>query len=106
MRRYGFLRPTIMNQLIAFTSLCLYQLLVLFPLSVLTAVNLNFALCHSPADFTYQLFGSHYFAISMFSLNLYAYFGRWFVYLILVKPYEIIVSLIKGDQENSNKDKE
>lgn len=49
-RRYGFLPPTIKNQFAAFSTMVIYQMGVLFPLSLATKANLNFALCHSPGD--------------------------------------------------------
>jgi hypothetical protein len=49
-KRYGFLKPTIKNHIPAFSTMVLWQILVLSPLSRNTMVNLNYALCHSPAD--------------------------------------------------------
>jgi hypothetical protein len=49
-RRYTFVKPTFKNQLAAFSSLALYQFLILTTFSIITMANLNFALCHTPAD--------------------------------------------------------
>jgi hypothetical protein len=49
-RRYKFIKPTLVNQIAAFSSLGIYQVAILGPLSIMTMANLNFALCHTPAD--------------------------------------------------------
>ena len=82
-RRYGALRPTLTNQFACFCSLALYQTAVLFPLSYLTKVNLNFALCHSPGDPLYPVFGKYYFFPAMFYLNFASYLARWFYYFLV-----------------------
>lgn len=48
-RRYGFVFPTFKNQMAAYATFVIYQLAILVPLGLLTQVNLDFALCHSPA---------------------------------------------------------
>jgi len=65
-----------MNQLVGFSSFAVYQLAVLAPVSILTKGNLNFALCHTPADPIYKMFGYHYFSIHNFTLNLASFILR------------------------------
>lgn len=86
-RRYGILKPTKLNQFVCFSSMALYQIVVLFPLSVATQVNLNFALCHSSGDPFYPIFKQYYFFFAMFYLNLASYLGRWFYYF-LAYPFD------------------
>lgn len=101
-RRYGALRPTFANQFACFSSLAFYQLLVLFPLSYLTKVNLNFALCHSPGDPLYPVFGLYYFFFAMYYLNFASYLARWFYYF-LVYPLRYIWKQWRDSEESSNK---
>ena len=83
LRRYGYETPTIKNQLVAFCSVCLYQLLILTPLSRISMVNLNFTLCHTPADPIFESVKHHYYFIYMFILNIFSFFGRLINYVML-----------------------
>jgi hypothetical protein len=65
----------------------LYQLIVLAPLSKLTMVNLNFTMCHSPADFSYPHIGYYYFVACAFVLNICSYICRWLSFLIVRVTY-------------------
>ncbi len=79
----------------SFATMVIYQLGLLLPLSLLTQVNLNFALCHSPADPFYSYTGYHYFTAAVAVLNVLSYLGRWINYLLFL-PIKIY-----GDQTNS-----
>jgi hypothetical protein len=79
--RYVFVKPTFKNQIAAFCSLALYQLAVLGPLSILTMANLNFALCHTPADPLFPYVKEHYFPICTLALNVISFFFRYLTYL-------------------------
>lgn len=62
----------------------LYQLLVLLPWCLLTKVNLNFALCHSPADPSFEHIKHHYFTAAVMALNIFSFIGRNICYVILL----------------------
>jgi hypothetical protein len=49
-RKYGYLRPSVKSEMAAYGTWICYQLGVLLPMSLLTTVNLNYSLCHSPYD--------------------------------------------------------
>lgn len=53
--------------------MCLYQFGILTILSDLTYVNLNFTLCHSPADPGYDWFSYGYFFMGQIYLNFSSY---------------------------------
>lgn len=99
-RRYDFVKPNFKNQFAAFASLGIYQCSVLFFFSVLTSVNLNFALCHSPSDPFFAIFGKWYFPFAMFYLNFGSWMSRWVLYL-MVYPLRLIRKKI---HEGSSKD--
>jgi hypothetical protein len=61
MPRYGLTTPTITSQIFGFSTMTIYQYVVLTPVSRFSKVNLNFALCHTPADPGFDMFGYHYF---------------------------------------------
>ena len=82
-RRYGFLQPTVKNQLAAFSSMVCYQLSILFILSITTKVNLNFVLCHSPGDPFYPYLGHWYFPFSVYYLNFASWLFRYFLFIFL-----------------------
>ena len=82
-RRYGFLTPTFTSQLAAFSSLCIYQLTWLLFISRTTMVNLNFVLCHTPADPAFPHIGYHYVTAAIFVLNIISWVGRWICYAIV-----------------------
>ena len=46
-------------------------------------VNLNFTLCHSPADPFYDKLGYYYYAVAVIHLNMASYALRWFTYFQL-----------------------
>ena len=89
-KRYGFLKPTIKNHLPAFSSIALYQLLILVPFSRINMVNLNFALCHSTADPTFPIFGIYYFIACTLSLNVFSFIARWLAYIQIKMVYSIL----------------
>lgn len=68
----------------SFASMTIYQLGVLVPISLLTQVNLNFSLCHSPADPFHQFVGYHYFSGAVFALNFFSLIGRWVLYIMIL----------------------
>lgn len=82
-RRYGFLRPSFRNQMAAFATMVIYQLTVLTNFGILTQVNLNFALCHSPADPFFPHIGYHYFTAGVVVLNVFSFMGRWVNYAMV-----------------------
>lgn len=83
-RRYGFVKITFLNQIAGFATFAIYQLIVLGPLSIITKANLNFALCHSPADPIYKIFGFHYFSIHNLTLNLASFIFRYYLQIIQI----------------------
>ena len=87
-KRYGFLKPTIINQIACFSSMVIYQLITLTSLSRIFKVNLNFALCHSSADPFFNSLGHYYFLLASIHLNFASYVFRWLTYLI-VKIWDI-----------------
>lgn len=89
-KRYGFLKPTVKNHLPAFSSIALYQFLVLVPVSRINMVNLNFALCHSTADPTFPIFGIYYFIVCTLSLNVFSLLARWLAYIQIKIVYGIL----------------
>ena len=110
-KRYGFMTPTFKNQMAAFGTIAIYQLYVLVPFSRSTMVNLNFALCHSPADPLYPIVKYYYFAFCTVFLNIFSYLARWtsllvirFVYFFLgfigIKSAQIAI-LSEKKQENT-----
>jgi hypothetical protein len=80
-RRYIFIKPTFKNQIAAFCSMVLYQLVILAPLSILTMANLNFTLCHTPADPLFPYVKEHYFPICTIALNVISFLFRYLTYV-------------------------
>jgi hypothetical protein len=76
--------PGFKNQIAAFCTMVFYQLCVLVPLCLATKVNLNFALCHSPADPFFPYIGYHYFTGGVVVLNLFSYISRWINYIVVL----------------------
>lgn len=109
-KRYGFLKPNLKNQLAAFTTMALHQVLILAPLSRYTKVNLNFALCHSPADPLFDTVGCYYFVICAFGLNLLSYIFRWVSYFIAKVFYFFLgfigIQQAKDIKEGNNQNSE
>lgn len=89
----------------SFGTMVLYQLIVLLPLCLITMVNLNFALCHSPADPFFDYVGYHYFTGGVIVLNLFSTVSRWLSYL-MVLPLKIYfdnrVKKINGQEIEKN----
>ena len=81
--RYGFIKPGFINQITSFSSLVLYQVLVLTPMSRMTKANLNFTLCHSDADFLYPLLGYHYYTAGVINLNWLSMVCRFLTYFVV-----------------------
>jgi hypothetical protein len=73
-RRYGNPWPALKAHLAGFGTMIAFQTIVLVPFGRFLKVNLNFALCHSPAEPFYPRFGYHYFALEVFNLCIIAYF--------------------------------
>lgn len=71
------MKPTLKNQLPAFATIAIYQFLVLGPFARLNMVNLNFVLCHSPADPSFEIVGYYYFVVCTLFLNIFSYLARW-----------------------------
>lgn len=59
----------------------IYQTLVLTTLSDISEVNLNFTLCHSPADPFFKVLGYKYFLYAQLYLNIGSY-----ICLVLMWP--------------------
>ena len=93
-RRYKLLRPNFKNQMASFGTKVIYQVGVLLPLCLITTVNLNFALCHSPADPFYPYIGYHYFPAAVIVLNVISFLGRWITYLLIL-PIELYYNYIR-----------
>lgn len=89
-KRYGFMKPTFKNQMASFGTIALYQFLILVPFSRNTMVNLNFALCHSPADPLFPTIGYYYFVVCTAFLNLSSYIARWISYVQIKILYSIL----------------
>jgi hypothetical protein len=94
-KRYTFVKPTFKNQLAAFSSLALYQFLILGTFSIITMANLNFALCHTPADPLFPYVKEHYFAICTVGLNVISFIFRYLTYLQIKLLTKIKAKLIK-----------
>jgi hypothetical protein len=71
----------------AYGFFIVYQLGFLLPLSLLTKVNLNYVLCHSPYDPFASYVGDHYIPGGAILLNLFSFISRVWNYLI-VFPFE------------------
>lgn len=56
-----------------FGTMSVYQYGVLTAASDFTQVNLNFTLCHTPADPSFAIWGYWYFFFGQFYLNLASY---------------------------------
>lgn len=78
--RYGLSFPSLRDQIFGFATVSLYQYVILTPISRLTLVNLNFALCHSHADPGYDLFGYRYFLMGCIYLNFFSLVTRLLFY--------------------------
>ena len=88
--RYGFPTPTLKNHLPAFSTIALWQFWVLVPFSRTNMVNLNFALCHSPADPSFDVVGPYYFVVCTLFLNFFAYLFRWLSWIQIKIVYGIL----------------
>ena len=66
--------------------MAIYQYAILTGISDLTKVNLNFTLCHSPADASFDIWGHWYFFFGQFYLNIASY-----LFLIIMWPIKNIV---------------
>lgn len=75
-----------------FASVVIYQLTVLQYLSLFTQVNLNFALCHSPADPFFEHINYHYFTAGVVVLNIISFMARSLTY-VLVLPFKFYYKL-------------
>jgi hypothetical protein len=62
-RRYGNLFPSFKNQMASYSTILAFQMLVLTVISRALRVNLNFTLCHSPAEPFFDAYGYHYFTL-------------------------------------------
>lgn len=82
--RYGMVKPNFKNQICAFATMVIYQLLLLTPVSRFAQVNLNFTLCHSPADPSFEYIGHHYYSIAMIILNIISFIARYIIYGFLL----------------------
>ena len=98
---YGMVKPKIKNQMCAFATMVIYQLLVLAPVGRLTQVNLNFALCHSPADPSFEYIRHHYFPTAMIVLNIISAIARYIIYGFLLP----LKQLYKSDNTKNVKTK-
>ena len=89
-RRYGGLDfPSLKNQIFGFGTTIIYQYALLAPVSDWSLVNLNFTLCHSPADAGFDLFGYWYFFVASIYLNFFSY-----IFLILMWPVKKLFTWI------------
>jgi hypothetical protein len=92
-KRYGFMTPTFKNQMASFGTMAIYQICVLAPISRLTMVNLNFALCHSHADPLYSFVKYYYFVVCCGFLNIFSYLARW-TSLFVIRIVHFFLSFI------------
>jgi hypothetical protein len=97
MPRYGLTTPTITSQIFGFSTMTIYQYVVLTPVSRFSKINLNFALCHTPADPGFDMFGYHYFFYGFMYLGLLSYMTR----LILYPARWIVMAAISKIRGNS-----
>lgn len=79
-RRYGMFRPGFKDNVASFATFGAHETLILVPFGRWLKVNLNFALCHSPAEPFFPPFGYHYFTIEFFNLCLISYIIRLFTW--------------------------
>lgn len=103
-RRYKFIMPNFKNQMTSFSTMVIYQLVVLVSIGLLTTVNLNFSLCHSPADPFYQYVGYHYFTGAVLLLNFLSFLGRWITYT-MVLPVKFYYKARKAEKQTIGKSK-
>jgi hypothetical protein len=68
----------------AYGTFIIYQLCFLLPISLLTTVNLNYVLCHSPYDPFHTFFGDHYIPGGVLLLNIFSFFARYINYIIVL----------------------
>jgi hypothetical protein len=73
--------PGFKNHVAGFGTNVTFQFFLLVPIGRFLKVNLNFAICHSPYEPYYPLFGYHYLVAEVFNLCLIAYLLRWANYL-------------------------
>ena len=83
-RRFGFLKPTLTNQLASYSSIMVYHLTVLMFVGITTMVSINFVLCHSPFDPFSPYIGYHQFTAYIIFTNFVSYVGRWASYFIVL----------------------
>lgn len=57
--------------------MALYQLAILGPISIMTMANLNFVLCHTPADPLFPYVKYQYFVVCTVALNVFSYIFRY-----------------------------
>lgn len=81
-RRYGYVKPTLANNFPSYGTMILFHLLILVPVCRLTKANINFQLCHSPAQPLYPSFGYHYYSLEIINLFLICLIIRWVSYFI------------------------
>lgn len=81
------------QHIFSFSFFVIYQRIVLFSLSHLTTANLNYTLCHTPADPFYPVFKQYYYIFSEFYLSFMA-----FVVLI---PFYQLCKLRSRNQKQS-----
>lgn len=98
------IKPTFKNQMCSFGTMVIYQLILLAPIGRFTQVNLNFALCHSPADPAFPYIGYHYFTCAVAVLNVFSFIGRYGLFIVLLplkylyKKKEVNENEIKGNK--------
>lgn len=89
--RYGLEIPKLKTQILGFSTMGIYQCMILTTVSRLTKVNLNFTLCHSPADPFAKACGHWYYLYGYFYLNFGSYVVKWLMY-----PIRWLVGRITG----------
>lgn len=88
------------QHLISFLLFCLYQRTILYPISELTWVNLNYALCGHPKDPFFKKIGKYYLILSEFYLMVGSYFIKALLSVILhVFSGSLIKSMISDSQQ-------
>jgi hypothetical protein len=97
-RRYGNMLPKFKNQVAAFGTILAFQMLVLMTTSRALKVNLNFTLCHSPAEPFFDDYGYHYYTIEIFNVCLIAYAVRLTTYLY-VEAFYWVGGLLTGSKK-------
>lgn len=96
MTHYRYARfKSLWYQLVGFAVMSLYQRTVLFIVSAFSTVNINYILCKSPADPVAKLYGSWYYILAEFYLNLGSYLTKALL-IFLATNLKAVVALYEA----------